>query len=173
MYFSNRLATERLRIAKKIKKDEEILVMFSGSGVYPVVFARNAHPKSIYGIEINPKAHKYAKENVVLNKVEHQVKLYKGDVRMVLPKIKKKFDRIAMPLPKTGDQFLPLALRKIKGNGIIHFYAFLNEKEIDKEARKIRTICERHKKKCRILRKLKCGQHAPYIFRVCFDIKVS
>ena len=41
-YFSIRLATERLRIAKQVKDGEIVLVMFSGVAVYPLVIAKNA-----------------------------------------------------------------------------------------------------------------------------------
>src|SRR3990167_4377819 len=87
VYFSARLSEERKRILKKVRKNEKILVMFSGCGVYPLV------------IEINPTAHKYALENVKLNKTAN-IKLFLGDVKKVLPKLKEKFDRIIMPLPK-------------------------------------------------------------------------
>ena len=91
-YFSPRLANERLRIAKLVKENESVLVMFSGVGVYPLVIAKNSKPKIVYGIEINPIAHKYALENAELNKVGN-VKLFKGDVKTVLPKIKLKFNK--------------------------------------------------------------------------------
>ena len=61
-YFSPRLNNERLRIAGQIKKNEEILVMFSGIGIYPLVIAKNTKAKQVYGIEINPVAHKYGLE---------------------------------------------------------------------------------------------------------------
>ena len=69
VYFSPRLATERLRIAKLVKKNESVLVMFSGSGAYPLVIAKNSNPNIIYGIEVNPIAHKYAEQNIFLNKI--------------------------------------------------------------------------------------------------------
>ena len=46
------------------------------------------------------EAHKYAIENVKLNKLEN-VKLYLGDVKQVLPRIRKSFDRVLMPCPRT------------------------------------------------------------------------
>ncbi|MEK6868609.1 MAG: class I SAM-dependent methyltransferase family protein, partial [Nanoarchaeota archaeon] len=52
VYFSARLSEERKRIAKKVRKNEKILVMFSGCGVYPLVIAKNTEAKEIYGIEI-------------------------------------------------------------------------------------------------------------------------
>src|SRR3989344_3704391 len=57
-YFSPRLSNERLRIANQVKKNEEILVLFSGIGVYPIVLSKNAKPKDIISIELNPIAHK-------------------------------------------------------------------------------------------------------------------
>ena len=171
-YFSARSGNERLRIARLVKKGEEVLVMFSGSAPYPLVIAKNSPAKVIYGLEINILAHQYALENVKLNKFEDKIAIFEGDVRDILPKFRKKFNRIAMPLPKTGDQFLYLALRKIKKNGTIHLYDFLNEKEINKQAKVVKEICKINKKSVRILRKVKCGQFAPGVFRVCFDIKV-
>ena len=171
-YFSPRYGTERLRIAKQVKKDEEILVMFSGIAPFPLVIAKNAKPKIIYAVEINPDAHKYAIENIKLNKMEDKIKLYKGDVRLVVPRLNKKFDRIAMPLPKGGEDFLDVALRAIKKNGIIHFYDFLTEKDFPVAKRKVKKACSLLKKKCRILRIVKCGQQRPKVFRICVDVKV-
>ena len=67
--------------------------MFSGSGVYPVVISKNTKAKEIYGIEINPIAHKYAEENIKLNKLKN-IKLFCGDVKKTIPKLNRKFDRI-------------------------------------------------------------------------------
>ena len=51
-YFSSRLGTERLRIAKQVKPKEKILVMFSGVSPYPLVIAKNAKPEIIYAVEL-------------------------------------------------------------------------------------------------------------------------
>lgn len=171
-YFSARLANERLRISKQIKKGEEVLVMFSGAAPYPLVLAKNSPVKAIRGIEINPLAHQLALKNIKLNKLESKILVSEGDVRDILPKIKKKFDRILMPLPKSSERFLGVALAKAKTGSVIHLYAFLDEKIIDQEAKKIKDICRQYGYRVRILRKVKCGQFAPYVFRVCFDIKI-
>ncbi len=170
-YFSARLANERLRIAKLIRKPEEVLVMFSGAAPYPLVLAKNSQVKSILGVEINEQAHQFAQENIKLNKFEDKISVKVGDVRKVLPTIKKKFNRILMPLPKTGEEFLDVALNKIKSKGMIHLYAFLDEREFKEFPNKIRSICG--KNKIMILRKVKCGQFSPAIARYCFDIKVK
>lgn len=172
VYFSARLSEERKRIAKKVRKNEKILVMFSGCCAYPLVIAKNTNAMEIYGIEISPIAHKYALENIKLNKITN-INLFLGDVKKVLPKIKEKFDRVIMPLPKGAENFLGLALNKIKKNGIIHFYSFAQENDYGNIKKIINNECEKKKKKCRILDIVKCGQFSPRVFRVCVDFRVK
>lgn len=172
VYFSIRLSTERKRIMQKINPGEDILVMFSGCGPYPITIAKNTKAKEITAIEINPIAHKYAIENIKLNKIKN-IKALKGNVKKVMPKLKTKFDRILMPLPKSAEDFLNLALKSIKKKGTIHFYDFLNEKDIPKAAiKKIDKACKQAKKEYKILHYNKCGQFSPRVFRVCVDFKV-
>ena len=162
-YFSPRLSNERLRIVKQIKKNETILVMFSGVAIYPIILSKNTKAKEIYAVEINPTAHKYALENLKLNKIQN-VKLFKGDVKKILPKIKKKFDRIIMPLPKSAHKHLNLAKMKLKKQGTIHLYLFSNEKEF----KKIKEIYSKNFKKLKLVR---CGGYAPGVYRICLDLK--
>ena len=172
VYFSARLSEERKRIAKQVKNNESVLVMFSGIAPYPIVISKNTKAKEIIGIEINQIAHKHALENLKLNKIKN-VKLILGDVKKVLPKIREKFDRIIMPLPKGAENFLGLALNKIRKNGIIHFYSFAEENNYDRIKKIINDECEKKKKKCKILDIIKCGQFSPRVFRVCVDFKVK
>jgi len=78
-----------------------------------------------------------------------------------------------MPLPKGAENFLNLALNKIKKNGIIHFYSFSEENNYDKIIKIIKNECKKQKKKCKILKIVKCGQFSPRIFRMCIDIKIK
>lgn len=164
-YFSPRLSTERKRISQLVKKPEEILVMFSGVAPYPIVLAKNTKASSITGIEINPKAHKFALENLKLNKINN-VKLYLGDVKKVLPKLKK-FDRILMPHPKDAESYLDLAIKHLKKNGTIHFYDFQFEKDIKKTTEKIKKHCKPKNIKIK-----KCGQYSPRKYRIVADFKL-
>jgi len=84
VYFSERLGSERLRIAKQIKKGENVLVMFSGCGPYPIVFSKNSPANLIFGIEKNPVAHKYGMENIQMNH-SGNVRLFMGDVKELMP----------------------------------------------------------------------------------------
>jgi len=173
VYFSPRLSNERKRIAKLVKKNESILVMFSGCAPYPVVISKNTDAKEIYGVEINPKGHKLGEENIKLNKLKN-IKLFCGDAKKIVPKLKKKFDRVVMPFPKEGQDFLSVAIKATKKDGTIHFYLFLGEKDIPKKAyKKIKNTCNKLNKKYNILKYVKVGQFSPRTYRVCIDFKIK
>ncbi|MBI2666491.1 class I SAM-dependent methyltransferase family protein [Candidatus Woesearchaeota archaeon] len=172
-YFSARSGNERLRIAKQVKKWEEVLVMFSGVGIYPLVIAKHSPVKHVNAIEINPFAHQYARENIELNHLADRITLYLGDVWKILPRLNQSFDRIVMPLPMTGEDFLHLALGASKKNAVIHLYQFLKEKEIPEKKKHLVERCKKLGFAVKILRVVKCGQFSPGVFRVCFDIKVT
>ena len=176
VYFSVRLSNERKRIMRLVLPNEEILVMFSGCAPYPLVLSKNTKAKNILGIEINPDGHKYGLENTKLNKVKN-VELICGDVHKVIPELKKKnskltFDRIIMPLPKTADEFLDNALAVSKKGTIIHFYDFLELGKFEEAHTKIEKACKKGKMKCKILETVKCGQHSPYVYRICVDFVI-
>ena len=171
VYFSSRLSNERKRISLQVKPKENILVMFSGCGVYPVVISKNSKPKEIYSIEINPIAFEYQEENIKLNKIKN-IKSFEGDVKKIIPKINKKFDRILMPLPKGGERYLDLALDKIKKNGLIHFYDFAEDDKYEDIKKNIEKECKNQDKKYKILNIVKCGQFSPQVYRICVDFRV-
>lgn len=166
-YFSPRLSAERLRIARLVKKGERVLVMFSGIAAYSLVISKNSNAGEILGIELNPVAHRFALENLRINKASN-IRVYFGDVKKILPKLNKKFDRIVMPLPRNAEGFLDLALKHANKKAVLHFYDFEQADELNKAAEKIRAHCKR----CKILRIVKCGQYAPGRYRICVDFKV-
>ncbi len=171
VYFSPRLSTERKRIAEQIKPGEEILVMFSGCAPYPVVFSKNTEVEHIVGVEINPLGHEYGEHNLMLNKIKN-VTLYNGDVTQIVPKLNTKFDRIVMPLPKSAGDFLETALNAAKKDATINFYAFEDVGNFKAAHKRIKNACKKQNMRCRILRTVKCGQHAPKTYRICVDFKL-
>ncbi len=162
-YFSARTGTERLRIMNQVKKNESVLVLFSGVAPLPCEIAKNTKVKEVYGIELNKVAHKYAVENVKINKVKN-VFLFQGDVKKVLPRMQKKFDRIVLPLPKNAEKYLDSALKKLKSKGIVHLYSFAKEEDIP-------VIKKKYQKKFRSVNIIKCGNYAPHVYRICLDLK--
>jgi tRNA G37 N-methylase Trm5 len=88
---------------------------------------------------------------------------------------KKTFDRILMPLPKSAEDFLDDALLMANKGTIIHFYDFLNEAlgEIPSKAiEKIDIACKRNNVQYKVLNHVKCGDQAPYVYRVCVDFEI-
>jgi tRNA (guanine37-N1)-methyltransferase len=171
VYFSPRLSTERKRVMEIVVPSENVLVMFSGCGPYPMVIAKNTKADHIVGIEKNEVAHKYALENSVLNKVKN-VDFILGDVRDIVPKLRERYDRIIMPLPKDADTFLDMAFMVSKPGTIVHLYLFLDKDDLDEGKRKVSEACKRYGKMSKILNVVKCGQYSPSTFRVCVDFKI-
>jgi tRNA (guanine37-N1)-methyltransferase len=171
VFFSPRLGPERLRIAREIKGGEHVGAWFSGVGPYPIVFSKNSLMGSAVAIELNPVAHEYALRNAEKNKVEN-VEFIKGDVRRQYKKFRKKFDRIAMPLPHTGYQFLKEAFYCIKKGGTIHFYEIVRKGDLGTPVGQIREAAKESKRKIRIMRKKRVRVFSPTKEQIVFDIKV-
>jgi len=167
-YFSVRSSNERLRIAKQVKNNELVLVMFSGISPISIILEKHSKPKEIYAIELSRECNKYAKENLILNK-SRKIKLFQGDVKKIIPRINKKFDRITMPHPSDSFSYLELALKYIKPKGIIHFYTFAQEKEL----KDVKTKILNYSKKIKIKKIVKAGVYSPYTYRLCFDLQIN
>ncbi|MEK6875562.1 MAG: hypothetical protein AABX30_02670 [Nanoarchaeota archaeon] len=174
-YFSPRLSNERKELANKIKKGEEVLVMFAGVAPFSIVIAKNSQAKIVYSSEINKLANKYAKLNVELNKLKERVIIIPGDSRKTtldFYKKGKKFDVIVMPRPRLKDNFLDAAFLVSKKNTQIYYYDFCSANEIDKIKEKIFTEAKKAKKKIKILKIKRAGEIAPYKIRVRVDFRV-
>jgi tRNA (guanine37-N1)-methyltransferase len=175
VFFSPRLGTERLRIAKKIKKNEIIGALFAGVGPFPIVFARNSEMKKAFAVELNKIAVEDLKENIELNKCSEKVIPLLGDVRKIVPKkLKGKCDRVVMPIPKTGNTFLGTAIDCLKKEGgIIHFYFFGNKnKPFDDALNEIKKAVKKKKKKKRVLLKRIVRPFSPAVVQVVIDFKI-
>jgi tRNA (guanine37-N1)-methyltransferase len=120
-YFSPRLSTERLRIAKAVKKDERVLNMFAGVGPYSIPIARLAGAK-VVSCELNELAASLHEENDRMNRVERLVEVLHGDAADLPSMVRGKFHRVIMPLPSEADRFLPTALRLAKKGATVHYY---------------------------------------------------
>jgi len=169
-YFSPRLSTERKRIAGMIKPGENILVMFSGCAPYPCVLSRLSHAQQIVGIEKNPAGHELGLKNVKKNKLKN-VELYCGDVRDIIPTLGS-FDRIIMPLPKSAEDFLDVAIPALRSGGFLHFYDFMHEELFDEAKTKINKACIALGRQADFRAVVRCGQHAPRVYRICVDVVI-
>ena len=170
-YFSPRLSSERLEIAKMIKKGERVLVMFAGVAPFPIVIAKFSQAGKIWSVELGRECSKYAEQNLKLNKISNIV-LIQGDVRKKVPKLKQKFDRIVMARPNLKDSFLDVAFPFVKRGGIIHYYGFYSETDVQKMIEMIQKEASRAKKKIKIFGIKKAGDIGVRKFRYRVDLKV-
>ena len=174
VYFSAKEGEERKRIALKVKENENVLVMFSGVAPFAIAIAK-FQPKvnKIYCIELNKIANEYAKENVKINKVSEKVVLIEGKVEDVWKKIEKKFDRIIMPLPLKALEYLEIAIKLLKKDGIIHLYGISKEENLFKDIEeRIEKIAKNLNVKFEIVERRKISLYAPRKWKVRIDIKV-
>ena len=167
VYFSPRLATERKRVADSVKDGEIIVDMFAGVAPFPVLIARN-HDVTVYAIDINPEAYKYAKRNIELNKVQNKVIPLLGDVREVLENKNIKADRIIMNLPGSAYEFLDTAMQHIKPGGIIHYYEF--SEGFEKPVERLKDAA--YPRKVEILDKRKVRSRSPGKWHMGIDAKI-
>ena len=173
-FFSTRLGTERLRLAKQVKDGERVLALFSGVGPYALVIAKKKKAR-VVAIELNPHAVRLARENLALNKLKGSIELVEGDVNEVVPRDYALWaNRIAMPLPHTGANFLDAALAGAADDCIIHYYCFAPSKYLYSAAiALVKRKCVENKVRCRILRKRVVRPYAPNAFQIVIDFKVK
>jgi len=174
VYFSVRLGTERKRIAELVKPGERILALFAGVGPFALVIAKSHPDAEIVAIELNPDAVQYMEENIKLNKFKN-IKAILGDARSVVLKNYVGWaDRVTMPLPKSADAFLDVAIAGAKDGGVVHFYAFADaedpysepRKKIEEEAKKAGAGVE-------FLNEKIVRPYAPRIVQVAVDFRVK
>ncbi len=170
VYFSPRLSHERGRILAQVKDGEHILALFSGVAPFPIVIAKE---KDIfaYSVELNPEGHRYALENVRLNKVEKRVVPVEGDVREILKE--KKYhnwaDRIIMPLPKDAVGFLPFVSHAARKGCIIHVYGFAKKGDVKVLGEKVLSLVGRP---AEIVYARKVRTYSPETDQFVFDVKI-
>ncbi len=174
VFFSPRLSTERKRISELIKKGEHVACLFAGVGPFPIVFAKNSEMEKAIAVELNPHAVENMKENIVKNKVDGIVEPVLGDVKKLAKKYKGKFDRVVMPLPKGGEDFLEDSIKYIKPSvGIVHYYQFTSrENPYEIPLQQIKDSCEKQGRKFKVIEKRKVRDYAPDTIQIVIDFKV-
>ena len=173
VYYSIRSGNERKRIASLVKEGESVLVLFSGIAPFPLVISKYSKAKSIVGIEKNPIAHAYGVQNLVLNRKQNNIQLYLGDVKNVVPGLAASFDRIVMPLPTGGEEFLSCALQVLKPHGFLHFYDLQRPELFNQSVKKIVTACAAENRTLITSSITRCGHCAPQLYRICIDAKIA
>lgn len=124
VYFSPRLATERMFVAKDAEDGEHIIDMFAGIGAFSLNVAKQ-HDVRITAIDSNPDAIHCMKRNLEINSLKGSITPILGRAEDAVPELPKA-DRVIMNLPHESRQFLKLASSRIKEGGVIHYYEILD-----------------------------------------------
>jgi len=173
VYFSVRLSTERKRIAELVKPQENILALFAGVGPFPLVISKKHPDANIVAIELNPEGVKYMKENIRLNKAKN-ITAVEGDARkIVLEKYRNFADRILMPLPRSADEFLDVAIAGARNGCTVHIYNFAPiENPYDEIEKKILNEAKKAGVKAEIVNKKTVRPYAPKIVQIVIDFRI-
>jgi tRNA (guanine37-N1)-methyltransferase len=173
-YFSPRLATERLRIARLVEPGEVITNMFAGVGCYSIVIAKHSKVSKVYSIDKNPRAFKYMRDNIRVNKVAARVVPIQGDARNVVERhLKGRADRVLMPLPELARDFFDVALLALKPEGgTVHFYDFGEEPDLFGSSLKFAREAA-GEREVKLTEKRVVRSYAPKVYHVVLDLLIS
>ena len=173
MFFSPRESTERMIVSEQVESGEDVCVFFAGCGPYVVEIAKNSNPKSITGIEINPDAVEYMKENIKMNKIDNAEAVL-GDVKEIAKDYEDKFDRVVMPLGVHAYQFLNEAFLVLKDKGVINFYNTESEDTLfDKSLKFAEDAAEEAGYDIKKYDGRKMSQYASRVWKICLDLSVE
>jgi tRNA (guanine37-N1)-methyltransferase len=173
VYFSVRSSNERKRVSLLVRPGEDVLVLFSGIGAFPLVIAANSQAGDIVGIEKNPDAHRYALKSLAGNKRIRNVVFYEGDVVDIIPRLSRRFDRVLMPLPRTSQAYLAIALTAVRTGGQLHFYDFQSADTSRQSIEKIDQACRDNDRKLITAAVTVCGHCSPRTYRICVDALIE
>ncbi len=172
-YFSPRLSNERQLIASMIKKNDRVLVMFAGVGVYPIVIYKYSKPKEIVGIELGKECCKYFRENLRLNKISiDRVEVIQGDVKKKINSKLGRFDVVIMARPNLKESFLKYGLSACKKGTRLFYYGFYKDNEVKEMVKELEDEAKKLKRKIKIEKISAAGEIAPYKHRYRVEMRV-
>lgn len=169
-YFTPRLGTERLRVAKQIDPSNVVLDMFAGVGPFSLLFAKRG--ARVIAIEKNPVAVKYLKENAILNKIQN-IEILEGDAADLALRYENMADHVIMNLPHSAAQFLLPAMRAARDGGVIHYYAIAPEESLYQDTDLIKRASEQLGFSVDIIHQGIVRSYAPKRYNVVIEFRVK
>jgi tRNA (guanine37-N1)-methyltransferase len=171
VYFSPRLATERHRVVGQVETDEQFFDMFAGVGPFVIPAAKRG--AECVGVDLNPAAVEYLRENAVRNGVEARVTAIEGDVRATVGEYEGWADRLVMNLPHSADAFLDTAVALAGGDCVLHYYDIQHDSDpFGPGERAIREAAgSAYDVEVRTRRVVR--SYAPHEENVCIDVRLT
>lgn len=168
--FSSGNEEERIRMAGIQCDGETIIDMFAGIGYFSLPLAVFQKPKRIVACEINPRAHSFLVENIVLNGVGAKIQPFLGDNRTL--EGQSFADRVVMGYVKTTHEFLPAALRYLKDGGVLHYHETCpNELIPERPVQRLREAAQGSL--VEVLRFKEIKSYAPGVSHIVVDAKIK
>lgn len=170
-YFSPRLGTERMRVARQVATGETVADPFAGVGPYAILIARRADSGLVVAADANPHAVALLRRNVATNRAD-RVEVREGDARDVLASVGP-VDRVILDLPHRAREFLPDALEALGPRGTVHLYSILESAEREQRALEVRYLVERSGRTAEEVRLHDVRAYSPSQHHVAFDVRVG
>jgi len=126
-YFTPRLGTERLRVAKQVLPGQVVLDMFAGVGPFSLLMAKRG--ARVIAMDKNPVAVQYLRENAGRNKVAN-LEIREGDAAELALDYENAADHVIMNLPHSASSFLVPAMRTARPGGVVHYYCIAPEEDL-------------------------------------------
>ncbi len=138
VYFSPRLATERMLVAKSVSSGENILDMFAGIGPFSINIAR-IREVSITAVDSNPYAASYLKRSVAMNRLKGTIIPVLGDSGSEVRRMGM-FSRIIMNLPHSAFSYVQAAKEHLAPGGILNYYEILDNDTLEQRMESFRDL---------------------------------
>jgi tRNA (guanine37-N1)-methyltransferase len=168
-YFSPRLGTERLRVAKQVTSGQRVLDMFAGVGPFALLLAKRE--AKVIAIDKNPVAVRYLRENAQANKIS-DVEILEGDAAQLALRFQD-VDHVIMNLPHSASSFLVPAITAAKDGATIHYYAIAPEDNLFRDLREIALAFQNKGFSYQVLHQGVVRSYAPHWYHVVIDLQVT
>jgi len=168
-YFTERLGTERLRVARLVKPGEFVLDMFAGVGPFALLLARKG--ARVVAMDKNPVAVKCLRDNALLNRVQN-IEILEGDAAELALGYEGQADHVIMNLPHSASSFLVPAMWAAKSGGVVHYYCIAPEDDLYRDEALIRTAAKEMGAEVEVLYRGIVRSYAPRRHNVVIDFQV-
>jgi tRNA (guanine37-N1)-methyltransferase len=169
-YFTERLGTERLRLARQVRTGQVVLDMFAGVGPFALLMAK--HGARVIAIDKNPVAVRCLRENARRNKIQ-DIKILEGDARELALRYEGSADHVIMNLPHSASEFLDPALKAARPGGVVHYYCIAPEDDLYRDWKAIESAAEQIGTSVESVYRGVVRSYAPHRLNVVIDFRKS
>ncbi len=171
LMFSSGNVDERIRMSSVPKPGEVVVDMFAGIGYFSVPMAVHSKPARIISHEINPLAFDYLKKNIALNNVSGIVEPVLGNCLDAEEGIA---DRVVMGYVGTTHEYLPKAMRILRGKGIIHYHETCPNRLLPgRPQERVKEAAREAGRDVKILKMARVKSYAPGVEHVVVDARIG